>query len=276
MKTIRIIACWSGEYPWYLPYFIHSCQYNPSVEFVIVSDNDKELEGVPSNLKIIHKTLAEMEEIASQKLGFVAAIKDGYKLNDFKPAYGYIFSELIEGFDFWGHMDLDLIWGDLRYFLDEEMLSQYDFISTRHDYTTGVFCLYRNTPEVNTLFMRSRDYKKVLSEPKHYCFDECNFAWNALASGQSILDVHTEIESFTEVVKKAEMQKIIRAHFDFIILEGVPGKIVFDHGKIIYKNKLEALLYHFFWLKRVYYPKKIGMIPSRYWISPTRIYHHRR
>lgn len=275
MKTIQMIACWSGEYPWYLPYFIHSCRFNSSVDFVIISDNDKKFDNVPSNLIFIHKTLEEIENIASQKLGFTAAIKNSYKLNDFKPAYGYIFPELIEGYDFWGHMDLDIILGDLRYFLDENMLSQYDFISVRHDYTTGCFCLYRNIPEINTLFMRSKDYKRVLSDSKHYCFDECNFAWDALNAGQSIIDLHTEIESFTEVVKRAEMQKLIRAHFDFILLEGVPGKIVFTNGKIIFKNEMETLLYHLFWLKRVYNPKKTGTIPSKYWISPTRIYHYR-
>ena len=32
-KSIAILTCWYGEYPWYFPYFIHSCVYNPSVDF---------------------------------------------------------------------------------------------------------------------------------------------------------------------------------------------------------------------------------------------------
>lgn len=56
------------------------------------------------------------------------------------------------------------------------MLEEYDFISVRHDYTTGCFALYKNTPMLNTFFMRSKEYKKVFSNSEHYCFDECNFA----------------------------------------------------------------------------------------------------
>jgi hypothetical protein len=273
---IVMIAFWSGTYPWYFPYFVHSCQFNPTIDFVIISDNTDTVLNLPDNLKIIHKTLQEMEDIASQKLGFSAAIKHAYKLNDFKPAYGYIFSEIVSGYDFGGHMDLDIILGNLREFLTNEMLSTYDFISVRHDYTAGCFCLYKNTEKINKLFMLNIDYKLVLSTPKHYCFDECNFAWDFLMIGKSIIDLHTEIESFTEVAKKAELSGYIKAHFDFILMEGITGRIVFDHGRIIYKNQFEAILYHLFWLKKVYSPtKNINKIPDKYYISPTRIYHSR-
>jgi hypothetical protein len=217
-----------------------------------------------------------MEQTASEKLDFAAAIKHGYKLNDFKPAYAYIFSDLVAGYDFWGHMDLDIILGNLREFLDDTMLETYDFISVRHDFTAGCFCLYKNNSEINHLFMRSKDYRKVMSNPEHFCFDECNFAWDLLKTGQSIIDLQTEIESFTEVVKRAEMAGDIKAHFDFILMEGIAGKLVFDNGRIIYKNQFEAILYHLYWLKRVYNPANIGTIPSKYWISPSRIYHSRK
>lgn len=276
MKSIVMIACWSGPYPWYLPYFVHSCGFNPSVDFIIISDNPETIENLPPNLKIIYKPLEEMEQTASEKLGFTASIKHGYKLNDFKPAYAYIFADLVAGYDFWGHMDLDIILGNLREFLDATMLDTYDFISVRPDFTAGCFCLYKNNSEINHLFMRSKDYREVMSNPEHCCFDECNFAYDWLMDGHSILDIKTEIESFTEVVKRAEMAGDIKAHFDFILMEGITGKIVFDNGRIIYKNQFEAILYHLYWLKRVYNPTNIGTIPSKYCISPSRIYHNRK
>ena len=32
------------------------------------------------------------------------------------------------GYDFWGHCDMDLIWGDIRNFITEDVLSKYDKI----------------------------------------------------------------------------------------------------------------------------------------------------
>jgi len=50
-------------------------------------------------------------------------------------------------------MVLDLIFGDVRKFIIDEILSDHDFINVRHDYTTGVLALYKNTTLMNTFFM---------------------------------------------------------------------------------------------------------------------------
>ncbi len=274
--SIAVISCWLGQYPWYLPYFIHSCTYNPDVDFYIITDNEQEVPYKPKNVKIIYRPLNEIKIAASQKLGLNVNIDSAYKLCDFKPAYGFLFPEIINGYDFWGQSDLDIICGNIREFITHEMLNTYDFISLRHDYTTGCFALYRNNEKMNTFFMRSKDYKLVFSNPQHYCFDECNFVWDELTGGCSIFDLQTEIESFTHLIKAAELTGEIRAHFDFILMEGKTGRVVFDSGRIIYKNKFEAVLYHLFWLKKFYSPKRIPQpIPDKYYISPTRIYHNR-
>jgi hypothetical protein len=276
-KRIAILICWYGPYPWYLPYFIHSCSFNPTIDFYIITDNEKLIYNIPANVTIVYKTLDEIKATATKKLGFTVSIDNAYKLNDFKPAYGFLFPEIIEGYDFWGHSDLDVIYGDIREFLNEQMLTEYDFISPRHDYTTGCFCLYRNNEKINTFFMRSKDYKLVLSNPQHYCFDECNFAWDELMAGKSIFELRTEIESFTHVMKAAEITNEIKVHFDFILMEGKTGQIVFNNGKIIYKKQFEAILFHLFWLKKVYAPEKVTKkIPGTYYFSPTRIYYYRK
>ncbi len=276
-NTIAILNCWYGPFPWYFPYFLHSCSYNKTVDFLIITDNQSTIHNKPKNVKVIYKELEEFKTLASQKLGFTVSIDYPYKLNDFKPAYGFIFPELIDGYDFWGHSDLDVIYGNIRNFLTNEMLSNYDFISLRHDYTTGCFCLYRNNETLNTYFKRSKDYCLILSDPKHYCFDECSFLWDELKLGKSILEIESETQSFTHLMKAAELSKEIRVHFDFILMEGKTGRIVFDKGRIIYKKQFEAILYHLFWLKKVYSPEKVPQkIPKTYYISPTRIYHYRK
>lgn len=277
LSSLAILTCWYGPYPWYLPHFIHSCSFNPTVDFYIITDNTVEIKNKPENVKIIFKTLDDIKNIGFEKLGFDINIEYPYKLCDFKPAYGYFFEDIIENYDFWGQSDLDIIFGNIRDFINPEMLETYDFISVRHDYTTGCFALYRNNTVMNTFFKRSKDYKTVFTNEKHYCFDECNFVWDELHNGISIFDIETEIESFTHLIKHADYIGEISAHFDFILMEGMTGKITFDNGKIIYKNKYEAVLYHLFWLKKVYNPNKVpAVLPNLYHISPTRIYYNRK
>ncbi|MBA4318728.1 MAG: hypothetical protein C0412_10030 [Flavobacterium sp.] len=274
--SIAVITCWYGSYPWYFSYFIHSCSFNSSVDFYIITDNLDAIPDKPDNVKIIFKTLEEIKTSASDKLGFKVCIDNPFKLCDFKPAYGFLFSEIIKGYNFWAQSDLDVIFGDIRGFLSEEVLASYDFISMRHDYTTGCFALYRNNEKMNTYFMKSIHYKLVFSNAKHYCFDECSFAWDELTSGKSIFEVPTEIMSFTHLIISGAITKDIKAHFDFILMEGKTGQMVFDKGKIIYKSKFEAILYHLFWMKKIYLPKTTPKnIPDTYHISPTRFYHSR-
>lgn len=42
-----------------------------------------------------------------------------YKLCDFKTAYGYIFNDLFEGYDYWGYYDIDTIWGNILKFIPD-------------------------------------------------------------------------------------------------------------------------------------------------------------
>jgi hypothetical protein len=78
----------------------------------------------------------------------------------------------LEGSDFWAHGDIDIVYEDIRNFMTDEILNSYDNISSRHDYITGTFCLFKNNQQMNTLFMQSKDYKKVMSSADHFCFDE--------------------------------------------------------------------------------------------------------
>ena len=249
LTSLAIITCWYGDYPWYFHYFIHSCSYNPTVDFLIITDNQETIPNKPDNVKIIHKTLDEIKETASLKLGFEVNLDYAYKLCDFKPAYGFIFHDLLTQYDFWGHADVDLVYGNIREFMTEEILNDNDVISCRHDYTTGTFCLFRNNNMINRLFMESKDYKEVFSSSEHFCFDECCFLFEPLQKGASVFDFPEAKQSMTYVVQKAQNEGKLRAHFDFIIIEGTPGNITWNNGKIIYKDQFEAMYYHLIKLK---------------------------
>jgi hypothetical protein len=268
--SIAVITCWYGPYPWYLPYFMHSCSFNPTVDFYIITDNLEEIPNQPDNVKIIFRTIEQLKTVAYLKLGFEINIDYPYKLNDFKPAFGFLFPEIVQGYDFWAQSDLDVIFGNLRNFLDEEFLSNYDFISVRQDYATGCFALYRNNEKMNTYFMKSIHYQQIFSSPKHYCFDECSFAYEALKTGKSILEIPTETVSFTHLMKAGQLTNDIRTHFDFILLEGLPGQIIFNNGTLVYKQEFEIILYHLIHVKTQFSLKTVpNEIPNTYSISTT-------
>ena len=270
--SIAILTCWYGSYPWYFPYFVHSCKFNPTIDFIIITDNDQPIPDKPQNVKIIYKALEEIKAIASEKLGFAVNIDYPYKLCDFKPAYGFIFSEILMCYDFWGHGDIDVVYGNIRDFMTDEILSNYDVISSRHDYITGTFCLFRNNKYINCLFRKSKDYKRVFRSAEHFCFDECNFLFAELQNGASIFDYPHNIQSMTYVVKKSEAEGKLRAFFDFIIVEGTPGKIKWDNGKIIYKEEYEAMFYHLIKFKtECKRPKILDPMPQTFYFTKRTI-----
>jgi hypothetical protein len=272
-KSIGIIICYYRSFPWYFSYFLHSCRYNKNVDFFIISDNQLSNTYLPSNVFVVQKSIEEIKETAETKLGFKVALNHPYKLCDFKPAYGFLFHEIIKCYDFWGCADLDVIFGCIRNFITDELLSNYDTICVRHDVITGYFMLFKNCKKNNELFKQSKDYRKVLSSEKHFCFDETNFAFDQFKDGIPYNEVKSEIESMMHVVKKLEVRKEIKAYFDFHVIEGRPGRLKWDNGILTYKNEYEAILYHLIKLKEVYKPKiHPRKIPDTFYISPTRIY----
>lgn len=266
--NIVVLVTWFGNIPWYFPYFLHSCKFNSDIDFIIFCDREIEY-TLPSNVNCIRISLGELKKIISEKLDFDASLEFPYKLSDYKPAYGLIFENYIRGYDFWAQSDIDIIYGNLRHFFTDELLSSTDYASVRHDYATGCFSLFRNNSTMNNLFKQSKDYKMVFTTKEHMGFEELNHRHCEISDeGKPLEEIETDIECFTHVAKKLE-----RATFDFILLEGVPGKIKFDNGTLLYDNKYEAALYHLYWLKRVYQPGKTpAKIPDSYKISSTKIY----
>jgi hypothetical protein len=269
---IVVIICYIGKLPWYFNYFIHSCAFNPTIDFCLIINDQSHKTRMPRNVTVHYKELHQIQTMASAKLGFQVALKKPYKLCDFKPAYGVIFKEFINGYDHWGFGDIDVIYGNIRSFITPEIL-QSDVISARHDYLTGHFCLFKNCKKINALYTQSKDYKKVFTSEKNFCFDETNYAFYAFTSETPLKDINTEIESMTYVVKKLASENRLTAHFDFMLLEGTPGRMLWKKGKLFYRRRFEVMMYHLIQFKTIYKPSRtMARIPDRFRISDRRIY----
>ncbi len=270
-NKILLLICYYGKFPWYFPYFLHSCMYNLSVDFIIITDNHYKHE-LPANVSIINMPWGKIKRMIGRRLGLNVQIESPYKLCDFKPAYGFIFPELIKGYDFWGHGDIDVIFGNIRKFITNETLNNHDLVNVRHDVLAGYFTLFKNHPKMNELFRCSKDYKKVFTSPDYYNFDEVNFRFSESLDGISYQYIHSEIESMTRVVKRLDKENYIRAYFDFHVIEGYPGRLTWKKGILTYKNRFEVMLYHMVRFKRACKQTRMKTIPDTFHISPTRIY----
>lgn len=264
-----------GKYPWYFPYFLKSCACNPDIDFRILSDTEIPLSVKPNNVESIPYSLKQFNKDATKTLGFDVNIEQAYKLCDFKPAYGCIFFDYIKDYDFWGYCDIDVIFGNIRSFMTEELLNEYDVISARHDYLTGCFTLYRNNQNMRELFKQSRDYQKVFTESRNFFFDETNFAFDEFERGLHYSQIHTEVESMTHVVRKLQEENKLKAYFEFQIVEGFGGNMLWDRGTLIYRKEFEILLYHLVRFKRKYSQSTDlqEQIPDRFRIGRTKIYY---
>ena len=113
-----------------------------------------------------------MRELIKKKLGKEAMLESAYKVCDYKPAFGIIFDDCLNDFDFWGHCDVDIIWGDIRKYTTEEILDKCDIFSTRKWMISGHFSLFRNTIGINQLFRQSPEFAEVMRQVKCRAFDE--------------------------------------------------------------------------------------------------------
>lgn len=268
MKSIVLINIFFGKFPWYFSLFLKSCSTNPTINFLIFTDQEKS-KDCPNNVKFIPFSLEKFNQLASEKLNLNISIKNAYKLCDFKPTYGIILSNYLKNYEYWGITDVDIIFGRIREFITDEMLNEYEVISVRNDYPTGSFMIFENKEKINNLFKKSKDYQNVFISQKHYCFDECNFVHQYLEEGGDIFKIETEIQSMHHILMREIQENGLRVHFDFLIIEGLPGKLFWDNGLLSFKNEFEVLYYHLILYKANQYTQKKewNKIPSQFFID---------
>lgn len=173
MYSICLVIPYFGKLPNYFNLFLQSCAANPTINWMIFTDNEENYD-YPDNVKRISMTFSQMQTRIQEKFDFPIVLHKPYKLCDYKVAYGYVFEEELQGYDFWGYCDVDMLFGDLRGFLTQDILNAYDKLGH-----LGHLTLFRNTKENNRLFMSAIDgrkrYKEVFSTPYICIFDEWQY-----------------------------------------------------------------------------------------------------
>jgi hypothetical protein len=170
MHKIRIIGTYFGRWPPWFPAFLLSCAANNGINWLFFTDCPIPPQAHP-HISFIPCTLEQLNQMASERLGLRVA-KNSYAQVDLRPAYGVLFAPHLQGYQFWGHCDFDVVWGDIRSFITERILETHDILSSRQNRLAGHFNLWRNDPKINTLFRSVPRYREAFAMPTYTRFDE--------------------------------------------------------------------------------------------------------
>ena len=172
MKKICLLTVWMGKMPENFWLWKMTAKRNSTIDFYLITDNEELADE--DNIHFLYMNMEQVRDRFEKITGFPIKLKVPYKLCDYKPLYGKAFPEIVDKYDFWGHCDIDLLFGDIRKFITEDMLEQYDKVLE-----CGWFILYRNCESMNNLYKKSLDkdnmaypYNKAFRNQYACYFDE--------------------------------------------------------------------------------------------------------
>jgi len=242
-----------GPLPNYFGYFTATCKSNPSVSFIVINDHIPE-NYTDENIKFIKMNLSELNTYSSQQLKEVIQLQSAWKINELKPLFGHIFEQEFKGYDHWGWCDLDIIWGDMRHFLTDSLLEQYDVVTTQNHWCTGHFTLFRNNEVCKYLYKDHGNISELLNDTAYYGFEECCQRWHGeIFSFEKLRSQNLQISMF-DIIKQAERQGKIRAYFKDIIREHPqPIRYSYRNRKLVdLYNGEEFMYYHLITVKKIW------------------------
>lgn len=271
MKSIVYIVPYFGKLPNLFGLWLKSCECNPSIDWLLYLD-DRSVYNYPPNVKVHYVSFDEMRKQIQAVFPFHIELSHPYRLCDYKVAYGKIFAVDIQGYDFWGFCDIDLIFGNIRSFLKDYILDTYDKIGC-----LGHSTLFRNIEKMNSLYEQSLGgemlYKTIFTDTsnRNHFFDERGI--NQLCEQYDI-----------KVYKETIFADLIPLTWKFQINYGSELEIrknnhrlfVWDEGKLysysLLENKIckDEFMYVHFLRRRINIGKGIHSV-DKFLVIPNRI-----
>ena len=242
MKKIVIIFPYFGILPVQYQMWRASALRNPSVDFMFFTDTDVE----PAKNIIVNKMqFSDFQQLVQKAFDFPIVLDRPYKLCEYKQAYGYILQDYMKEYDFWGFGDLDLVYGDLRSFFTEDVLTHKFLLGWGH------LTLLHNDEDTNIYFMKQvagyQNYKEAFTTSKITFFDEygyngCSDKWRDCRPEDCWLE--WPFDNASKPKQSYHFNSLTRG-WQQVIFEHVDNKLYmlrFHNGKL---EKKESLYAHF-------------------------------
>lgn len=264
MKSIILIIPYFGKWPLWFEAHLLSISKNPTIHWLIVTDCEIPKE-YPKNITFKSTKLQHLNTHVNAVVNANVTLTPR-KLCDIRPAYGAIFYEDIKDYDFWGFCDMDIIWGNIRKFITDEMLINYDIISSRKNTLSGHFTILKNNSQIITLYKSIQNFKQKFEEAKLQRLDE---------------------EGFTSFLK-LELNDNLKIKWDTILCnqerdrdshqEYYLDRWLWQDGKVLNtKTKQEVMYLHFINWKRTMKRSEVTYSdqPDRFYISYSKMHYHK-
>ena len=274
MKRYAVIIPYYGRWPSFFSLFLKGVELNLQLKIILITDLPTP--KLPVNVIRQEMSLRELKQRFETVLQTPVGLETSYKLCDLRPMYGLVFQEELNGMDYWGHCDIDLIFGNLNAVTQPLMRAEYDLISLKKYWLSGSFCLYRNSKEINTLFRFSKDWKQVCSSAKHFAFDEIggNFYKEAL-NGTPLSEIKTSVESMSQIVFRLEKEEKLKFYHENHIHEPYLNTSLchFISGEL-FSNRKPIVCHHFLFDKRrcCFHFPKWKSIPDEFYFDTYGFY----
>ena len=143
MKSVLIIVDYFGQWPEWFPLFLKSCELNPTIEWRFHTDCE-----LPKRIRACNTTFVQISQgdyyaYVGNMLKISFRPETPYGICSLRPAFGHIYANEIKGFDYFGWGDIDLIYGDIRHFYTDVVLS-HNVVSAGGSICTGHLTLLKN------------------------------------------------------------------------------------------------------------------------------------
>ena len=242
MKSIVIIFPYFGTLPVQYKMWRVSALANTTIDFLFFTDSDIEQ---AQNIFVHKMQFYEFQKIVQKAFDFPIILDRPYKLCEYKQSYGYILQDYIKDYDFWGFGDLDLVYGDLRFFFTEDVLSRKFILGWGH------LTLLHNDEDTNNFFMKQIDgyqnYKDAFTTSKITYFDEfgyngCSDKWRDCRPDDCWLE--WPFDNASKPKQSYHFNSLTRG-WERVIFEHKDNKLYmlrFNKGKL---EKKESLYAHF-------------------------------
>lgn len=259
-RKIAFLVPYYGKWPVWFPAFLASCKTNPTINWFFFTDISLP-EGYPNNVEFHHLSLQDIQKMASVQVGFEVALTHPYKLCDLKPAYGDIFKKYITSYDFWGFCDIDIVWGNIRHFINEADLERFDVITAMEEKVAGHFTLIRNSPQFIGLYQQTSNFKTIFMDPVYRWFDEHEFS-NFLKELYNLRKLRIGWQN-----KFLSKGIVSPSHLDYLV-----DRYLYEDGRLFELdanlNKVKEYLYlHFISWKRTLRACKVDENASSFFVS---------
>ncbi len=171
MNSIALLIPYFGKFPEWAPLYFDTIRRNPTVDFIFYTDCDTEGYNFP-NVYFKKISFEAYIQMARKKAGVDFKPANPYKLCDLRPLYPIIHYEDIKDYNFYGWADMDLLFGDIRSFYNDNILNKYDVLSTHANRISGHMALFRNTIKNRNMYKKIYDWRNKLAYPHFVGIDE--------------------------------------------------------------------------------------------------------